>query len=886
MTSKDQLFKLTASTSREGDFGISGIPASEQSLFFNLAGYRGLQEKALFFEPGRIVHVRVILARSDDSKNPAPGSVWTDLTDVSSSTVISARQIQSLPSANNLWSVLENQDLSATTNRIDVGGIWADRPALWSSRGGVSWTQSRYLINGMDVTDPFYGGTPLFYPDLDSLFFICHSSGRHPVEYISPGGHLNLIPREGTPESHAAIIASFTTRAMTSNNITPALEAEGLGESHRLNSLQDYRARFTGPLLRDRLFIQVSLGRLALNRDPADYSGDDKATVSSGLVNLTCLLGQGSLQFFWTGQLVSAPTSGAGRQVPFSATLDREDRFHVWQLIWRSRMRPGHFFQLGASYSRGDYESRFQEGADRPHSLEIFEKIPSGAAAMAGRDERRVLALSGRAEALFSLFFGHRLEYGFSLRHASSSAKKEILDHMHLHFYGGSALEIVRFNPPGRDRERSLDLELYAQDTISFGNLASLSLGLHLISTHGWVPLSSASGATSVAAGFPLPPEEGGTIRWLHLSPRLSLALPFLPDRSLTIRLSAARYYSQLPLYLLTYGNPDSLAGQVYSWSDANQDGRFQEGEAGFLWRREGPFFSRIDPYLKRPYSDEYAVSVTKIFGRSLYLTLAGFYRETRNLIETLNTGVPLTAYLPVEIYDPGDDLVPGNHDDLYLTAYNQKRETLGQDFFLLTNADSGGRVSRYRGLDLTLIQKYHGRTVFFFSATATEAIGTTSPGNTEWENDDGIMGALYDNPNAPLFAKGRLRFDRAYTARLGVSFAVPLGFRLAGLIKYYDGQPFTRKIIVSGLNQGPFFIQSFPRGVARYEFNMTVDLRLEKTVALGQAKGRIFLDGYNIFNWAMATEENEWTGPDFPLRFATEVQPARVFRLGIGYDF
>lgn len=886
LISNDQLFSLTASTGREGDFGISGIPAGEHSLFFERAGYRKLDETDLFFEPWRILHIRVILARSDDAKNPASESDWTDLTDVSSSTVISGRQVASLPSANNFWSVLENQDLSATTNRIDVGGLWADRPALWSSRGSVTWTQSRYLINGMDVTDPFYGGMPLFYPDLDGLFFTHHSSGRHPVEYISPGGHINLIPREGTPEFHAAIAASFTTRAMTGSNITPALEAEGLSESHRLNSFQDYRARFSGPLLPGRLLIQVSLDRLALNRDLAEFSGDDKGTVSSGLVNLTYRLGQGSLQLFWTGHAIKNSASGADRLVPFSATLDREDTFHILQLIWRGRMRPDHSFQLGGSYSRGDYVSRFQDSADQPHALEVFQRIPAGAAAMAGRDERRVLALSSRAEALFSLFFGHRLEYGFSLRHASASAQKEIRDNIHLHFFGGNPLEIIRFNSPGRDRERSLDLELFAQDTISFGNLASLSLGLHLISTRGWVPLKSAGPSTLTSYGFFLPSEEGGKIRWLHLSPRLSLALPFLPDRSLTLRLSAARYYAHLPLYLLTYGNPASLGGQAYPWTDANHDGSFQEGEAGFLWRREGPFFSRIDPGLKRPYTDEYAVSVTKIFGRSLYFTLAGFYRETRNLIETLNTGVPLTAYLPVQIYDPGDDTVPGNHDDLYLTVYNQKKETLGEDFFLLTNPDSGRRVSRYRGLDLTLVKKFHRNTVFFFSATATEAIGTTSPGNTEWENDDGIMGALYDNPNASLFAKGRIRFDRAYTARLGVSFAAPLGFRLAGLVKYYDGQPFTRKIIVNGLNQGPFYIQSFPRGVARYEFNMTVDLRLEKAIGLGRAKGRIFLDGYNIFNWAMATEENEWTGPEFPLRYATDVQPPRVFRIGISYEF
>jgi hypothetical protein len=877
LASVDQRFSVTALTGREGGFGISGIPAGEYALLFVRTDYRNLEERALHVEPQRILHVRVTLARSDDSENRTSRPIWTDLTDVSSSTMINRRQVQSLPSAGNLWSVIENQDLSATTNRIDAGGIWADRPALWSSRGSVSWTQSRYLVNGMDVTDPFYGGMPLFHPDLDSLDFIHHSNGRHPIEYISPGGHINLIPAEGTPEFHAAVSASFTNKAMSADNTTPALEAEGLSETHRLNSFQDYRARFSGPLLPGRLLVQASLDRLAINRDVAEFSGDDQGTVSSGLVNLTCLLGQSSLQLFWTGQLVRNPTSGADRLVPLSATLDRENTFHVAQLVWRGRTGPAHSFQLGASYSRGDYLSRFQDGADRPHSLEVLQGVPAGAAAMAGRDERRVLALTGRAEALFSFYSGHRLEYGFSLRHASASAQKEILDNIHLHFLGGDPYEIIRFNSPGRDRERSLDLELYARDTVSFGNLASLSVGFHLISTRGWVPGSSLGGST---------PEAGGNIRWLHLAPRVSLALPFLHDKSLTIRLSAARYYAHLPLYLLAYGNPASLGGQAYPWTDFNRDGRYQEGEAGPLWRREGPLFSRVDPGLKRPYADEYAVSVTKIFGRGLFFTLAGFYRETRDLIETLNTGVPLSDYLPVQVYDPGDDTVPGTHDDLYLVVYNQKRETLGEDFFLLTNPDSGRRVSRYRGLDLTLVKKFDRGAIFFFSFTATEGIGTTSPGNTEWENDDGIVGELYDNPNAFLFAKGRMRFDRAYTARLGLSFAVPMGFRLAGLAKYYDGQPFTRKIVVSGLNQGPFYIQSFPRGVARYEFNMTVDLRLEKEIGLGRAKGRVFLDGYNIFNWAMATEENEWTGPEFPLRYATEVQPPRVFRIGISYEF
>jgi len=76
------------------------------------------------------------------------------------------------------------------------------------------------------------------------------------------------------------------------------------------------------------------------------------------------------------------------------------------------------------------------------------------------------------------------------------------------------------------------------------------------------------------------------------------------------------------------------------------------------------------------------------------------------------------------------------------------------------------------------------------------------------------------------------------------------------------------------------------PRGIARYEFNMTHDLRLQRSFRTGRAALRIILDGFNIFNQHLATEENEWTGPDFPLRFATEIQSPRIFRLGLSYEF
>lgn len=780
--------------------------------------------------------------------------------------------MEAFPSAGNIWSVIENQDLSATTNRIDVGGLRADEPALWSSRGSVSWTQTTYLLNGLDVTDPYWRGRPLFHPDVFSLAWSQLSNARHPVAGLSPGGELDFLPRNGGPQTNGRLAAFWSAPWMSATNISPRLEAEGLFESHRLTSFGQFIGQLSGALVPRRLFFFASLQHLRLDRDVAEFESPDKGQTSSGLLHLHRPTKDSSFEFLWTGQVVDQPTSGAGRKVPVSSTLERRRLFNVVQVLWKARPRSGHSLEIGASLSNSHQEDRLQPGESGPPGLEIFSRVPSGLAGAAGKEKRSVFSLLGRGELLLESAreIRHHLTYGFSLRLASSASKEEVPGGLHLHFFNGRPLEVVRFAGPADHRERMVELSLFAQEALFFRNLASLSFGLNLSATRGWRPGG----------------ESGAEIHWLTLSPRLAITLPLSRHKSSWLKISASRYYFHLPLYYLTYGHPAAAGGLVYAWNDQNGDKMFSENEAGDLLRREGPRFGLIDPDLKRPYTDEYAVSYSFIFSRSFYFSLAGFYRETRQLVETVNTGVPFSAYEPVGLYDPGDDTLPGTHDDLHLVVYNQKKETLGQDFFFLTNPEAEKRVSRYRGLDLTLVKKFGRLTSFFFSATATEAIGTTSPGNTEWENDDGLVGRLYDDPNAALFSRGRLRFDRAYTARLGLSFPFLYGTRLAILAKYYDGQPFTRKIIVEGFNQGPFYVQAFFRGQARYEFNMTVDFRLEKRFPLAAGTVQLIIEGYNIFNFALATAENEWTGPDFPLRFATEIQSPRLFRLGLAYEF
>jgi hypothetical protein len=886
VTKTEQDIDKTITSRESGLFQLAGLPAGQYTIYFRADGHKSLLQEKVFLDPSQTLTLKVLLPENGSDLSASCKQIRLDYTNSVFQTILDEAQIHESPSGHNVWFLMENQDHSATSNRIDVGGLWGSTPALFSARGGTSWTQTVYQLNGMDVTDPYITGSPLFYPDFFSLHYTQLINAGNPPESLSPGGIFNLMMREGSNEFHGGFSAFYIHDELQSNNITSALQQEGLMESHRFKQLMDGNFHLSGALIPNKLTFFTSLTASRVSRDIAQYQGDDEADVYSGLVNLKFLTSSGKIRFLWTGQKVSHPSFGAWRQVPFEATLDRNDLYNIFQLTWDANIKSNHLIKAGISYSQGDIRSDLQKDVTFPHGIEIFQNIPVNSSPMASRDKRDNLTFLLKGESLLSSpsQTRHKFQYGFQFQKTTSSSQKEIKDNIHLHFFRDNPLEVVFFNTPVRYKESALHMNLFVQDSVTFSNYFSFYLGFNLAYSQGMVPDSQ--NPESVLPGFERLQEHESRIGWLNISPRMGLIFPLSRSKTSAIKISAARYYYTLPLSYLTFGNPNAYGGLVYSWNDENFDSLYQEGEQGTLLRKEGPYFSQIDPELQRPYTDELTVSFQSTAESGWSFSFGGFIRRTKNLVETINTGLPFSAYDPIRIFDSGDDRISGTHDDQIYTVFNQKPHTFGQDYFFLTNAEAGSRKTQYYGLDLTLVKRFSDKFTFFLALTATQADGETNPGNQEWENDDGIIGLLYDNPNTQINSQGRVRFDRAYTARLGFNFKAPFGIRLSGVVKYYDGQPFARKIIVENMNQGPFYIQANPRGTSRYEYNMTTEFRVEKTISIRKSRLKLILDGFNLFNRNLATRENEWTVPNYGLRYATEIQSPRVFRLGLAYEF
>ena len=167
---------------------------------------------------------------------------------------------------------------------------------------------------------------------------------------------------------------------------------------------------------------------------------------------------------------------------------------------------------------------------------------------------------------------------------------------------------------------------------------------------------------------------------------------------------------------------------------------------------RFGGPYSSISPTLRRPYSDEFDIGAEFRVARQSVASIHLFRRDDKDRIAAIDTGVPAQAFTPVSILDPGPDGIPGTFDDQRLTVYAQNPATLGQDRYLLTNP-AGLRMLN-TGLLAEAGTEWR-RLTLHASFVAEKSYGPTNPGDAVYENDPGVIGALFLDPNTAIHADG-----------------------------------------------------------------------------------------------------------------------------------
>jgi hypothetical protein len=482
----------------------------------------------------------------------------------------------------------------------------------------------------------------------------------------------------------------------------------------------------------------------------------------------------------------------------------------------------------------------------------------------------------------------HQLMAGGGWRTSSPQNRYRAPSDINLITADGAPADVVKFNTPLDSREHIAAASAWAADRVNLAPRLTLDLGVMADFSRGGLPAqSSPFGFYTPARQFAAQPD---LIAWNSVSPRAGLAWLVPHAHGLTLRGAYFRSYAPLAGRYLDYGNPNSLGGNVYQWTDVNGDGWFEPGEQGALLARFGGPYSSISPTLRRPYADEWNVGAEMALPFASVASIHLFRRDEKDRLAAIDTGVTPQDYTPVTIVDPGPDGIFGTFDDQPLTVYAQNPATLGHDQYLLTNP--AGLRTLNSGFDAQLRTAWRGISVQA-SFGAEKSYGPTNPGNAVFENDPGVVGALYSDPNADINSTGRAFTDRAFTGKIAALYRLPPrwgAIQISTLADYTDGLAFARMLLVTGLPQGPFLVAATPRGSpgggnrAQHVSNWNLRLSREWQLPLGRVS--VVADLLNVTNGNLAIEQSDITGPAFNQRLPIAIEPPRFARFELRYRF
>jgi hypothetical protein len=811
--------------------------------------------------------------------------------------VLTAGQIESLPSTQHLSSLLNQTEPLVVAERFDIAGMTSHRQLLSGLRGS-SWSQNKTSLGGLSVSDAAGEGMLLF-PDLTAMKAVVLRAGDSPSGQMGSGSHLELLPKTGEGEQHGQIQLLFQCGALQNTNPSDRYRFFRITES-------DERWRH---FLNGGFQTGGALGRLPWHYFGAISMRDIEKRIRNQPLPVSARLGQGTLHF--SGSLSARdtfnfyasmhrghePQAGASPQITRDASIDQIQTGYTGLGSWTRHFSPQSLLEVRFGSSGQSTGQDFQPGVAGQSQEDMFPGYalaglpdsPSPWAMLAMLNNTRrgpaPLTISGKAastegNAVFTTIregfarSEHKISVGTRVVWLSSTQTSAAIDGVNLRFFEGEPDSVRMLSAPSRTRDLIRQLQWFAADTFSFSRL-SLTIGVSLDSSQGKSLLQSGQSAN--------------VLRWTNLAARIGGGYRITNRGPLVLRAGLTQLYDQPLTRTWTAVNPEGIGSRLYSWDDGNGDRIFQAGESGQLLKVSGPPYSRLDRQLRNPGTMETSLGLAAGGSRGVDFQFFGFHRNTRHLITLVNEGVPFSAYTPVNVLDPGSDGEVGTGDDRFITVFNQNKDTLGQDRYLLTNPD--GFSAYAQGFELRLgISR--SRFQAQISVARFRAVASTAPGIMADQNDTSAYQGVFDDPNKAILARGSTYFDRGTTGRFWALAELPWKMRASAILSYQDGLPFGRYLPVKGLNQGVTGVLTVQRGPGargsatgpRTKFAATADVRLFREFVLPRGRLAASLDIFNLGNESNALVETPVTAPTqywrIPLRFETP----RSLQLGVRY--
>jgi len=353
LTSPILLSPRSGVTDSAGSYTFSSLPLGDYTVSFELSGFKKVARSGLTVTAARTLTVDVTLQAGDMSETltVVGESPTVDVTNTNIATSIDAKALQTIPTARDVWAILQNLAPQVVLDREDVGGSQGGLQAVFSAFGST-WHQNTYALNGVNVTDPAASGAAGFYYDFDSFQETQVSTAQHSAEIGSPGVYYNIIVKSGADKMHGGSAYYFENSSLVSDNLTTDLKDQGVASGSSINLFSDWTAQLGGPLVRDKVRFFTSWRDWRIHRNVVDFPKSENTDMFSGLGNVTYQLNsRNRVTGLFTRQTYLKPNRNASALNPPESTWIEDDVFSIYQGAYNSQISNSAVFDARVSYS-------------------------------------------------------------------------------------------------------------------------------------------------------------------------------------------------------------------------------------------------------------------------------------------------------------------------------------------------------------------------------------------------------------------------------------------------------------------------------------------------------------------------------------------------------
>ena len=708
---------------------------------------------------------------------------------------------------------------------------------------GSSTSEFNMHVDGITTRDIAGPGGTLYYINQGYVQEMSVSTGSATAEQQMAGPVSNVIPKDGGNSLHGQVYGHYTDTHFLGDNLTPALQAQGVTVTNSVTKQVNFNPAIGGPLRRDSLWFfgtylyagnSANAGILYNatptawvytpdpSRPPASQTNTDtsyalRLTWQESLKNKFSIFVDNQPKYWRNRSITAILAPEAAQWAPYSPQ-------YIGQVGWKSTVSNRFLLEVGAQYMNTVLTEGLntpahdpllgQGAAPDPNAIAAIEDstgITFRSTAPQGTFEG---ARSTRIKASASYVSGsHAVKFGTEWDQGSIFVDNHYNGDYEVNLHNGLPPSLILYAPAVTHTNANADLGVFAQDswtlkrlTLNFGvRYDYLNVGVPVQNEPGnrWVP------ATTYAA-------VNGVPSWKDLSPRLGGAYDLFGNGKTAVKASLNRYVAGVGLPL-TNVNPvnASILSATRTWSDSffgagdPRTGNFLpdcdfsnpavNGECGKLSNTQfglaNPNATIFDPALRtgygvRGYNWETSAGIQHQITQGLAVNVSYFRRWFGNFTVQQNLLTTPADFNTYCITAPADPRLPNGGGYPVCGFYDVSQAKFGQTQNLITSASTfGNEFNHFNGIDVTASARFHnGAQISGGSSTGRSEINTcivvNSPGTPVVNATGGASTAFASS--TPQFCDRLPPFQTQWKF-LG-SYPLPWGLQASGAFQSLPG--------------------------------------------------------------------------------------------------